>query len=250
MTTIRIEPAFGDILKLTEIDPSNLSIEEKNEIYYNNMRAADTVADLNYFTYNAIGWIKNNKPKNYKDLELELRNRDFNARIIAMDIPASHTRYHKAFLHGVTKKYYVHFSCGSKDYTLQELLRHRSSEAENLSMLNNTGYLTIGNGKFTDPTLIYNGDNSQAGKMVNCKTRIDLCATNNATVYKNYIINHFKKNYNFNITLAPYVKFDDGSIVYLFKNNTNLVSGVSDVCIHCTTHNGTVTENIVKVIRS
>jgi hypothetical protein len=114
------------------------------ETVWHNLKTADEILNLPYFCASAMAWIKINPTKNYKDLEIELRKKQYNTHLIAKGnkIPNSFIFLRKDDDHS-KYKYACIFSCRSPPKALNELLETWQSYEDNLNALEFAGQVVL-----------------------------------------------------------------------------------------------------------
>jgi len=122
--------------------------ESEIDICLNNLRKADRYRNLNYFSCAAISWLILNPNKNLQDLEVFLRQNNFDTHTIAansnhIDSPP------KMFLSITGLKddkliYTCVFSCRDKISAMKELKTHSKTYEENFEKLALTGIMFSG----------------------------------------------------------------------------------------------------------
>lgn len=109
-----------------------------DDIAFHNMKVADDTLNLELFIAGSFGWIKCNPDKSFQDLEKELRKRNFNTHLIALQPRLKNDMCTLGFPSRPDDKtvydYECIFSCRLKEDAMQELLSISSYE-ENFEKL-------------------------------------------------------------------------------------------------------------------
>lgn len=120
------------------------------QLFWKNLKIADEVLSLNVFVVLLSHYFKMNPDKNYHDLEKELRQRDFNAHLIASslddEMKEKYTIIHPSKEQSSLSETLIYrclISCREKKQALSELLTHSSTYEENLEKLKVSGNLCI-----------------------------------------------------------------------------------------------------------
>lgn len=131
------------------IDPT--ADETPEQICCHNLTIADKYLNLQFMIASSMGWLKLNPTKNYQDLEMEFRSKNFNTHLLACkpkDIPNTHLGLHKDS-DSTKYEYECIFSCRPKEYAIKELLQHWPNYEDNLAKLDKAG------------SIIANSDNNE-----------------------------------------------------------------------------------------
>jgi hypothetical protein len=119
--------------------------EDKTDVAFHNMKIADQIHKLQIFIGGMAGYFNANPSKTYQDLELELRNRNFDAHLIAKQPPQNNKQVlYRLFMPNIKNdqteyKYECIMSCRPKEYALKELLETWGSYEENFEALKFSG---------------------------------------------------------------------------------------------------------------
>lgn len=132
------------------------------DICWHNLKVADELHNLTYFICASSGWLSLNPSKTYQDLEKELREKNFNTHLIAVNkrnIPGMELMMPD----GMNAQHECIFSCRPTEYALRELLQHSGSYDENFKKLMYAGsYRAITDiNNADDPHMIKFDDNEK-----------------------------------------------------------------------------------------
>lgn len=232
-----------------DINYSNpLETDTHDEIIWHNLEQADKYHHLLTFIYAVNAWIKEYKDKDYYDLEIELRKRDFHTHLIAKE-PKNLRPDMKLGIFGRNNKEYKYeciFSCREKEAALKELLESSNSYEENLEKLKISGSIILDdtlNQDLGNDSYIPNKHEKTNGELIEeCKKKIyfrEISADEIIT----QIFNKCKEQYGKGPETVVYGMDKDGP-VYGFIINNKLVSNVGYKIIY---NNGDRNAEIVKL---
>ncbi len=120
-------------------------------IVWHNLKMADIYHNFPIFNAAALGWLRLYPNCNLQDLEIELRNKNFQAHILATpftktDEKLCYLKHHfKTKGEVISPIYKATFSCRFAKYALEELLTYSTNYDENFQKLKDTGLLTVKN---------------------------------------------------------------------------------------------------------
>lgn len=147
--------------------------EDPVEIMLHNLREADNVYNLEYFTAASLSFLKLYPNKNYQDLEIFLREKDFNTHLFVMK-PKEGFFLRKVGV-GPNPTYECFYSCRPKDVALQEVLNNLGTYESNFTKLAYAGILCTNFNKKSKSQDIYIFDSDQK--------IIDLITDNKIKIY-------------------------------------------------------------------
>lgn len=220
--------------------------EQTIDNFWKNVKTVDTLMNLNFTSMILSGYflLPGNEDKDYRDLELELRENNINFGLIASNyendkdlkkaindkkVVLIKKKYQKLYRNKNTSnlecinsdhiaKYFTLYSCRPRDYVIKETLEHSKSIEENLEKLKESGdIISLDEEKFAiskSDKLLSEEEQSLSslvlkGKKLLKVTKVDLAK----------ILNKAHEE-NPDATLAMYAMAHDGSPIFaLVKNN-------------------------------
>ena len=116
---------------------------EKEELIWRNLKIADDMLDLPLFMAAATSWLKFTN-KTLVSLELELRKRNFNTIICAVNMNLDSNYYLLKIVESDPDPIFRYiYICKPQPFSTLEILQHSSSYEENLQKLEYCGHLAI-----------------------------------------------------------------------------------------------------------
>lgn len=120
--------------------------DDPTEVAFHNMKFADNILDLQIFIGGEMGWLDANPSKNFYDLEVELRKRNFNTHLIAKPphiiSPDSKLGFPKRN-EDIEYIYECITSCRPTKYALEEVLSAWPTYEDNLNALKSSANIII-----------------------------------------------------------------------------------------------------------
>ncbi len=120
----------------------------EEEICWKNMEQCDKTHQLTFFSACTQAWFRLNPTMSYKDLETELRKREFETHIIAVpnNGPVKYQlgRKYDPNAKNIDYAYYPLISCRPRDLALQELMKYHLSYENNYRKLDKVGDIRNG----------------------------------------------------------------------------------------------------------
>lgn len=114
--------------------------EDVTEIMWHNLKEADNAYNLEYFIAASLSFLQLYPEKNYQDLEVLLRKKDFNTHLFA--IKPKKGSFLKKVGKGPNPIYECFYSCRPKNIALQEVLSNSGTYESNFDKLQYAGNLT------------------------------------------------------------------------------------------------------------
>jgi hypothetical protein len=163
--------------------------ESKEDVLWHNLKQADSIYNLGLFIASSMAYFEQYPNKNFEDLEMELRQRDFNTHLIAnvVDEEAELRFIYKKSDHikkGVEAKkalYEIIYSCRPKEHAVKEVLMHWKTYEENLEKLKYSGMrcvsekedaATVEDIKCKDFRKFTTGERDNNEELAKCKKKI------------------------------------------------------------------------------
>lgn len=222
------------------------------ENFWKNVKTVDSLMNLNFTSMILSGYFSfsGNEDKNYRDLELELRENNINFGLIASNFENDNDlkkaindkkvvlikkKYQKLYRNRETSnidainpdhiaKYFTLYSCRPRDYVIKETLQHSKSIEENLEKLKESGdIISLEEDKFaiskSDKLLSESEMNLSSlvlkGKKLLKVKKVDLAEIFNNTLEKNS-----------DATLAMHAMAHDGSPIFALVKNNRIISPI------------------------
>lgn len=169
--------------------------DNPTEIAFHNMKVGDDVHNLGLFIGGQSGYFNANPDKTFQDLELELRERNFNTHLIAKH-PSVDTTSGKFILgmrqsNGkITTDGYIYeciTSCRPRNYALEEVLQTWKTYEENFEALKEAGTVMVTNSKMTEEELNNEVIDNGTTKVIDNKNPINLMSENKVKAIATYV---------------------------------------------------------------
>lgn len=218
--------------------------ENATDIAFHNMKIGDDIHHLNTFIGGQSGYFFANPSKTFQDLERELRDRNFNTHLIAMNPPNKDkfkyilgTPHNKS--DNVEYKYECITSCRPKEYALKELLESWDSYEANFEALQYAGTVIVDDKKAKDNITDLMNDNNERFELTSKSDPIQLLMKNKLKAKITFlsvgeVISQISANIvettGINPTMSFYGMTKNGNPIMVFTVNNKIVSRTA-VCI-------------------
>ena len=213
-------------ISFIKLDP--LNVESAVDIAWHNIEIADQNLNLKVFIGASLGWLKANPDKNYQDLEKELRERNFNTHLIAINNPNIPNTKLQLPNSDVLAEYQCIMSCRPPKDAVTELLQHSKSYEENFDKLKLSGNLYSNkdeedNMKNNNDVVILDKDEqTDMEKMANNELKVRIEKIDSMKFIKK-IETDLRSIYP-NVTSAVVGMANDGSPIFAFVLDNEIIS--------------------------
>jgi hypothetical protein len=212
---------------------------EPNEVAWHNMKIADEIHSSQWFAAAATGWLKHNKINNFQEFETELRKRNFNTHLFAVEkkddsnIELTYPgQFDKKETEDRPLKYECNYSCKPIEHALKEIQSVNGSYDDNFAKLKFSGVISPKNTENVDEIgakKVHQDENSPFQLVTNNKARIDIKKVTDEEAL-NGELEKIKIIYGKDPQMAIVGTSNDGGAIMGFAIEGKLVSGLG-VCM-------------------